>query len=59
LIERWWKFVKKQALNSRHPTNDADFHARIDQGLNELSTQHKAARAILLAPKFQTFENVP
>jgi transposase len=59
LIERLWKFVKKDALNSRHHTNYADFHARIDQCLNELPTKHKAALATLLTPKFQTFENVP
>jgi hypothetical protein len=47
--------VKKDALN----TNYADFHARIDQCLNELPTKHKAALATLLTPKFQTFENVP
>ena len=58
LIERLWKFVKNDALNSRHHTNYADFHARIDQCLNELSTKHKAAMATLLTPKFQTFENV-
>jgi len=34
LIERLWKFVKKDALNSRHHTNYADFHARIDQNAN-------------------------
>ena len=59
LIERLWKFVKKNALNSRHHTNYADFHARIDQCLNELSTKHRAAMASLLTLKFQTFDNVP
>ncbi len=59
LIERLWKFVKKDALNSRHQTNYADFYARIDQCLNDLPTKHKAALEILLTPKFQTFENVP
>jgi transposase len=59
LIERLWKFVKKQALNSRHHTNYAEFHARIDQCLEDLPTVHKAEMATLLTPKFQTFENVP
>lgn len=59
LIERLWKFVKKNALNSRHHTNYTDFHTRIDQCLNELSTKHKAALATLLTAKFQTFDNVP
>ena len=51
--------MKKDALNSRHHTNYADFHARIDQCLNDLPNKHKAALATLLTPKFQTFENVP
>ena len=59
LIERLWKLVKKDALNSRHHTNYADFYARIDQCLDELSTKHRAAMASLLTLKFQTFENVP
>ena len=59
LIERLWKFVKKEALNSRHHTNYADFHARIDQCLDELPTKHKTDMKTLLTPKFQTFENVP
>ena len=59
LIERLWKFVKKEALNSRHHTNYADFHARIDQCLEELPTTHKAEMATLLTTNFQTFENVP
>jgi transposase len=59
LIERLWKFVKKDALNSRHHTNYADFHARIDQCLHDLPTKHQAAMATLLTAKFQTFDNVP
>jgi transposase len=58
LIERLWKFVKKQALHSRHHTNYADFQAAIDSCLDELSTTHKPAIASLLTLKFQTFENV-
>lgn len=59
LIERLWKFVKKQALHSRHHTNYADFQDAIDTCLNELSTTHKPAIASLLTLKFQTFQNVP
>jgi transposase len=58
LIERLWKFVKKQALHSRHHTNYADFQAAIDSCLDELSTTHKPAIASLLTLKFQTFGNV-
>lgn len=59
LIERLWKFVKKQALNSRHHTNYADFQASIDTCLDQLNTTHKPAIASLLTLKFQTFQNVP
>jgi transposase len=59
LIERLWKFVKKQALHSRHHTNYADFQAAIDTCLDQLTTTHKSAVASLLTLKFQTFQNVP
>ena len=59
LIERLWKFVKKQALHSRHHTNYADFQAAIDTCLDELATKHQTAIASLLSLKFQTFQNVP
>ena len=59
LIERLWKFVKKQALHSRHHTNYADFQAAIDTCLDQLNTTHKPAVASLLTLKFQTFQNVP
>ena len=58
LIERVWKFVKKQALNSRHHTNYADFHAAVDQCLNQLTTTYKDEINSLLTHNFQTFENV-
>lgn len=59
LIERLWKFVKKQALHSRHHTNYADFHAAIDACLDQLATTHRPAIASLLTLNFQTFQNVP
>lgn len=58
LIERLWKFVKKQALHSRHHTNYADFQAAIDNCLDQLSTTHKPAITSLLTLNFQTFQNV-
>jgi transposase len=57
LIERLWKFVKKQALHSRHHTNYADFQDVIDRCLDELATTHKSAVASLLTLKFQAFQN--
>ena len=59
LIERMWKFVKKEALNSRHNTNYADFHGAIDVCLDQLETIHKPAMTSLVTLKFQTFDNVP
>jgi transposase len=59
LIERLWKFVKKQALHSRHHTNYADFQAAIDTCLDQLATTHQPAIASLLTLNFQTFQNVP
>ena len=59
LIERLWKFVKRKALNSRHHTNYADFHAAVDQCLNQLSTTYKDEIDSLITLNFQTFENVP
>ena len=58
LIERVWKFVKKQALNSRHHTNYADFHTAVDQCLDQLTTTYKDEIASLLTHNFQTFDNV-
>ncbi len=58
LIERLWKFVKKEALHSRHHTNYTDFQAVIDTCLQELSTTHQKAIASLITLNFQTFENV-
>jgi transposase len=57
LIERLWKFVKKEALNSKHHTNFEDFRRRIDECLNQLSNTHREALTKLLTLKFQTFEN--
>ena len=58
LIERLWKFVKKQALHSRHHTNYADFHAAIETCLEQLPTTHKPALDSLITLNFQTFDNV-
>jgi len=59
LIEWLWKFTKKKALHCRHHTNYADFHAAIDQCLDQLATKHKDEIRSLVTLNFQTFENVP
>ena len=58
LIERLWKFVKKQCLNSIHYPNYEAFTKAITRCLDELPTKHEAAMQSLLTHNFQTFENV-
>jgi transposase len=56
LIERLWKFVKKEALYSKYYQNFASFKAAIIEVLNETSGKHKQALDSLLTLHFQTFE---
>jgi transposase len=58
LIERVWKFVKKQCLQSTYHSNYEAFTSAIDGCLSDLGTKHKAAMRTLLTHKFQTFETV-
>lgn len=60
LIERLWKFVKKECLGCRVlPTYEA-FTAAIDSCLAELNTRHKHQMDTLLTLEFQLFdEDVP
>jgi transposase len=56
LIERLWKFVKKECLYSQYYADFATFNAAIVQCLNETHTTHKEALDSLLTLRFQTFE---
>jgi len=56
LIERVWKFVKKQSLYSRYYADFATFKAAIETCLREMPTIHRVALDSLLTPRFQTFE---
>lgn len=59
LIERVWKFVKKQALRATyHPDYDS-FVAAIDQCLSDLPSKYKADMNTLLTHQFQMFEEMP
>ena len=58
LIERLWKFVKKAALNSRHPGSFAEFRGVIDQCLDQLRTTHWQQISTLMTTTFQTLGNV-
>jgi transposase len=59
LIERLWRFVRKQSLDSTYHEDFTQFQAAIDGCLNNLTTLHKAEMDTLLTHKFQMFEDVP
>jgi transposase len=56
LIERLWKFVKKQCLYSKYYADFVTFKDAIATCLSELDTKHKSALDSLLALHFQTFK---
>lgn len=58
LIERLWKFVKKQCLYSIYYPDFASFKAAIVECLSQTNTQHKSALDSLLKLNFQTFKKV-
>jgi transposase len=58
LIERLWKFVKKECLYSTYHENFTDFKKAITDCLTGASNEHKAALSRLLTHNFQTFKNV-
>ena len=59
LIERLWKWVKKQCLYGKYYPTSADFQAAIQQCLAYAHSDHLAALESLLTLKFQTFTAVP
>ena len=59
LIERLWRFVKKECLASRPLPNYEAFTKAIDDCLNSLHMKYKEQMATLLTLNFQTFEEVP
>jgi transposase len=56
LIERLWKFIKKQVLYGRHYNTFSDFCAAIDDCLNKTATDHRDQLASLMTHNFQTFD---
>ena len=58
LIERLWKFTKKEVLNSRHQKCFADFRREIDKCLDQLSTAYRSKIESLMTLNFQSFNNV-
>lgn len=56
LIERLWKFVKKQCLYSTYYADFAPFKAAITLCLSQTHTTHKVALDTLLTLRFQRFD---
>jgi transposase len=59
LIERLWRFVRKQSLNSTWFDSFEQFQAAIDDCLNKMATDYKQEAASLFVHQFQQFEDVP
>jgi transposase len=59
LIERLWRFVRKESLNSIYYETFEGFTTAIDECLGNLPTKHKGEMETLLTHEFQTFRNVP
>jgi transposase len=56
LIERLWKFVKKQCLYSKYYTDFTTFKMAIEECLSQTHTTHKTALDSLLTLRFQLFD---
>jgi transposase len=55
LIERLWKFVKKECLYSKYYNKFQPFKQAITACLSETTGRHKSALSTLLTLSFQTF----
>src|SRR4051812_40880369 len=59
LIERLWRFVRKQVLDATYYEKFEQFTAGIDACLDQLTTKYKREMDTLLTHHFQLFEDVP
>jgi transposase len=55
LIERLWKFIKKQVLYGRHYATFLEFREAIDGCLAKIPTEHQEKLQSLMTHNFQTF----
>ncbi|MHB1422715.1 MAG: hypothetical protein ACYC3I_05865 [Gemmataceae bacterium] len=55
LIERLWKFTKKQVLYGKHDRTFVEFCAAIDGCLAKIPTDHREKLNSLMTHNFQTF----
>jgi transposase len=58
LIERFWKFVKKQCLYSKYYADHNSFQQAISACIEQAPDKHKEELASLLTLKFQSFKAV-
>lgn len=58
LLERFWKFVKKQCLYSKYYADSHSFQRAIMECIAQASDKHQEALASLLTLKFQSFKVV-
>jgi transposase len=58
LIERLWRFVKRQTLYGRYYPTFADFRVAVQATLDQLPSKHKDKLASLMTLNFQVFDNV-
>ena len=58
LIERLWRFVRKQCLYSKYYENFDDFKTAIETCIEQTNTTHKEALKTLLSLNFQSFKKV-
>src|SRR5512135_3275577 len=59
LIERLWRFVRRQSLDSTYYASFEQVTAAIDECLDSLPTVHQSEMDTLLTHKFQMFGDVP
>jgi transposase len=59
LIERLWRFVKKQCLYSKYYLDSNSFQQAILTCIQQAPTTHKEELNQLLTLSFQTFQDVP
>jgi transposase len=55
LIERLWKFIKKQVLYGHHYATFVEFRTAIDDCLAKIPTEHREKLQSLMTHNFQTF----
>jgi transposase len=59
LIERLWKFIKKQCLYSKYYPDSQSFQQAIMGCIEQAPTKHREELKRLLIRRFQTFQEIP